>query len=708
MEERDEPDQPISARRQEFRKRRKPSQPMVDKSQQTEVAEKKRHLSTSQSSGPKATHSIGNIPGSKAKYDSLRLSSQIQKSWTKRKHGQAMTDVSLQTDSITEEKKQESRSFGETVLPEEKPAAVGEAAPEIPKNVQEVENPPLTHAIQLKIDRSQQTSCTGDWTMVIIPCIEKHDKEQQTFFSESEIVVIGRPGSSFSKESMYIRSSSGKIFISEKSESQPTSSNEQIRRKSMTRSSFSEETKKDAQIHSEHGQDFSDEAYLPIPEEVSEEVQSPPAEEATVEETLAELQSPSTEETPAEEMRSDESSAAEEASEEETLAEVEPPKAEEASEEGTPADVQSPPTEKAHEEETSADIQSPPAEVAPEEETPADDQSPPAEEAPEEETPADDQSPPAEEAPEEESPAGVQSPPAEEAPEEETPADVQSPPAEETPAEVEPPPPEESTEEETPADVQSLPAEEAPKEEASAEVEPQETAETLVEVPSPAAKEAPSEEVAPEEVSDEVQTLPAEEEEAPAEAQSPPVERVLEEDTLVEVHISEDEFPDELQTPESEEAPTEVQSPPGKETAAEETPVEPHPLAAEAAPAEDQPPESEEDTVEKDPTDEQPPSPKETDIVQIPLVNFSDEVQPLSFEQNPVDETVVDNDSTDLQSVQARDDVPVIKLDSLIEEDEKNSEEALEPDLPPEDSSSVRKDQTSTIEIEGVIEIELQ
>ena len=54
MEEKDESEQSISAGRQEIRKRRQPSQPMVDKSQQTEVTEKKKQLSIPQSSGPKA------------------------------------------------------------------------------------------------------------------------------------------------------------------------------------------------------------------------------------------------------------------------------------------------------------------------------------------------------------------------------------------------------------------------------------------------------------------------------------------------------------------------------------------------------------------------------------------------------------------------------------------------------------------------------
>ena len=80
-----------------------------------------------------------------------------------------MTDTSLQTETTAEEKKEEIQSVCETVVPEEKPAAIGEAAPEFPESVQEVEIPPSRHSVQLKTDRSQQTSCTGDWTMMNIP-----------------------------------------------------------------------------------------------------------------------------------------------------------------------------------------------------------------------------------------------------------------------------------------------------------------------------------------------------------------------------------------------------------------------------------------------------------------------------------------------------------------------------------------------------------
>ncbi|KAL0602575.1 Fibrous sheath CABYR-binding protein [Plecturocebus cupreus] len=119
---------------------------MVDRSQQTDIKEKKKHTAMPQSSSPKATHSIANISGSKGNYsanayESLRISSELQQTWTKRKHGQEMTSESLQTDIIVEEKK-EVKLDKETVVPEEKSAGVREAGIELPESVQEVEIPP--------------------------------------------------------------------------------------------------------------------------------------------------------------------------------------------------------------------------------------------------------------------------------------------------------------------------------------------------------------------------------------------------------------------------------------------------------------------------------------------------------------------------------------------------------------------------------------
>ncbi|EDL36657.1 mCG1041632 [Mus musculus] len=202
MEECEEPEEPISLGRQEYRRRRRPSQPMVDKSQQTEITEKRKAMASVQPPAPKATHSIGNIPGSKdnysrKEYESLRLSSQLQKTLMKRKHVQDMTDKSLQTEPIVEEKV-EVIFIDKTLKLEENTAGVGEIAPELPQSIPEVEIPtsrPTSHLI----DRSQQTSCTGDWSLIYICPKEKVDKEQQTYFSELEIIIRSIPGSSMTK-----------------------------------------------------------------------------------------------------------------------------------------------------------------------------------------------------------------------------------------------------------------------------------------------------------------------------------------------------------------------------------------------------------------------------------------------------------------------------------------------------------------------------
>uniref|UniRef100_A0ABK0LS16 Fibrous sheath CABYR binding protein n=1 Tax=Rattus norvegicus TaxID=10116 RepID=A0ABK0LS16_RAT len=200
MEESDEPEQPISLGRQEYRRRRLPSQPMVDKSQQTEIGEKKKGMAAVQPPAPKATHSIGNIPGGKAnysgkEYESLILSSQLQQTWMKRKQGQEMTDKSFQTDTSVEEKVEV--IFMDKAL-EENSASVGEIAPASPQGVSEVEIP-TSRPPSLLIDRAQQTSCTGDWSLISICSKDKVDKEQQTYFSELETTVKSMPGSSLIK-----------------------------------------------------------------------------------------------------------------------------------------------------------------------------------------------------------------------------------------------------------------------------------------------------------------------------------------------------------------------------------------------------------------------------------------------------------------------------------------------------------------------------
>ncbi|XP_032765003.1 fibrous sheath CABYR-binding protein [Rattus rattus] len=200
MEESDEPEQSISLGRQEYRRRRRPSQPMVDKSQQTEIGEKKKGMAAVQPPAPKATHSIGNIPGGKAnysgkEYESLILSSQLQQTWMKRKQGQDMTDKSFQTDTSVEEKVEV--IFMDKAL-EESSASVGEIAPALPQDVPEVEIP-TSRPPSLLIDRAQQTSCTGDWSLISICSKDKVDKEQQTYFSELATTVKSMPGSSLIK-----------------------------------------------------------------------------------------------------------------------------------------------------------------------------------------------------------------------------------------------------------------------------------------------------------------------------------------------------------------------------------------------------------------------------------------------------------------------------------------------------------------------------
>ncbi|EFB22057.1 hypothetical protein PANDA_016733, partial [Ailuropoda melanoleuca] len=474
---------------------------MVDKSQQTEVTEKRKHLPISQPSGPKATLSIGNIPGSKVNYESLRVSSQLQQTWTKRKRVQDKTDKSLQTDTAVEEKKEETKSVGETAVPEEKPAGLREAVPECLESVQEVDIPPSRHSVQLKIDRSQQTSCTGDWTMMNIPQKEQVDKEQQTYFSETEIVVIGRPDASFSKSNEVVqkRKSSGKIFISEHPELQPsTSKDEATGQINTSRLLLSQQSIKGSLELSEDEQYVPSEVQPPTAEEISADVQPLPAEETVAEDSPTELQFPPTEEAPAEKGPADaEPTPGEEALSEGPPAEVQPPKveaalvevqlspAEETPPEEAPAEVESIPTQEAFSEEgyieaqplsaeepstrEASELQLPPAVEAPAEEAPAEVQPPPNEMSPEvqsppiEETPVEEAldeiwSPPAEEGPTEEAPAGIWSPPAEGAPSEEAPAEVQFPTAEEAPAEVWSAPAEEAPEEDTPAEVWSAPA----------------------------------------------------------------------------------------------------------------------------------------------------------------------------------------------------------------------------------------------------------
>ncbi|XP_054988057.1 LOW QUALITY PROTEIN: fibrous sheath CABYR-binding protein [Sorex araneus] len=190
----------------EVAQRRQPSQPLVEKFVQTET-EKRKHIPLVQSSDPKSTLSNDKIPGSKFKIETNKLSSQIKKNG-QRKIGQKKVDASQQTNNM--EKEKEVESVGETLVPEEKPVTVGKAQ-EFPESVHEVEK---KQTVQLKRDRSQQTSCTVFLVIIYNPQLEKLDKRQQTFFTESELEIIGRPYYlSRSKED--IQKSSGTYFISE-------------------------------------------------------------------------------------------------------------------------------------------------------------------------------------------------------------------------------------------------------------------------------------------------------------------------------------------------------------------------------------------------------------------------------------------------------------------------------------------------------------
>ncbi|KAM6181644.1 fibrous sheath CABYR-binding protein [Erethizon dorsatum] len=565
MEKRDEPDQPISGGRQEIRKRRHPSQPMVDKSLQTEVTEKKKLIATQQSSGPKATSSIGHIPASKGNYsaeehESHRISSQLQQSWTKRKNRQEMADKSLQTDTIIEEKK-EINLVDETVVPEEKPADIREANSELPEQVQKVEIPTSKPSVQLKVDRSQQTSCTGD--MLNFRQVEKIDRGQQTSFGGFEVMAISSPTSSFTKsQDAQKDKSSGNFFVSEHPEFQPETSNrEEITQKSVDRASFTQDTKKDTPVLLEDGS--RPEVTIPVGEGSSvEKGASADIEDLPTEKTLAEVRPPTGEQIPAEvqPLPADEATAKVEPSlAEETLAEaaivtaeasakelplVESSPVEEPLLKKPPDQVGSPSTVVAPLEAFPAEIQLPLAEMSQVEVLPPivedahEEASAKVEPTMAEETPAQVQSPSAQEAFAEEVLAEIQPPSAEEGPTEEAPGEFQSPtfeeaPEEEAPAQVQPPPDKESPLEEKPAEVQSLPADEAPAEEAPAQVKSQ-----LAEVTPAQVQSSPDEEAPAEEAPAEVQSPPADQapaEEGPAEVLSPPADQPPAEEGPAEV-----------------------------------------------------------------------------------------------------------------------------------------------------------------------------
>ncbi|KAF7485376.1 Hypothetical predicted protein [Marmota monax] len=606
MEENDVPRQSISVGRQEIRKRRRTVQPMVDKSQQTEGTEKKKHQAVSQSTVPKAILSIGNIPGSNGhysakEYERFQVSSQIQQTWAKKKHGQKMTDESLQTETSVEKKKV--KSSDRPVGPKKKPACVGKAGPELPEGVQGVEIIPSQYSIQFKIDRSQQTIYTGDLSVMSLPQVEKVDKEQQTYFAESKILIISEAGSSLtnSKESIHIYKSLKKIFVSDSPEFQPAiSSHGKKRQKNINRDSFTQETPKDTPLFlaDESRQEGSvvkkdasvETEYLP-PEEFPTEGHFLPAEEA-----IAEVEPRLAEETPTEVQPTIEKTLVSDKTTSTTEIIV-PPSPDEGSpslEPEGPAEGQFLPAEGAIAEVEPRIADETPTEVQPTiEKTLVSDKAtstteitvPPSldEGSPSLESLAKIQPPLVQEALSEDHFGQAESSLAEVDPSEELPPEIQLPLVEETPVEVRPTVSEDEFGE-APAEVQS--AEKAP-----AQVQPPSVVEALTEVilepELPTSKEAPKQKPS-------AKVHSRTDKKSPIEKHSPKVQPLIDEGGIVE------EFPAAVQPPPNEEAPVEIQSP-----SFEEYPIE-------EAPAEAQPPPAEESPLKEDLSLDQSPPAKET------------------------------------------------------------------------------------------------
>ncbi|XP_021486137.2 fibrous sheath CABYR-binding protein [Meriones unguiculatus] len=626
MEESDE--QPISLGKQEIRRRRRPSQPMVDKSQQTEATEKKKPTAVVQLPAPKGTFSIDNISGSKStysakEYEPVRLSSQLQKTWVKRKCGQIVTDKSLQTDTAVEEKL-EVIFIDKSLTLEENP----ETAPELPLSVRNAEIPTSRTCTHLT-DKSQQTSCTGDWSVVNICPKAKTDKEQQTYFSELEITVMSMPGSSLSKPKEEVVPVEIKASLEIDVLSTEKVSNAMM---SFTEGEIS------AEFQALPADEATAKAMLFLTEEMPSLIPSPLEETSAVETDTStmrvavkiqppsnvELHSvqsslsmqealarePSDQQNPedvkvapselstevlvpfTEEVLGNIQASAVESLCEETLGSVEP----------TPGDVQPPPSDDACSE-VLYGLESPPdkqsveedsAEVVPllNEELPTDEvfaggQPPSTEDALEEVCSAEEVlPPPTEDEPEEETCAEIQALPAEEAPGEETPAESPPPQTEESPAEAPCPPAEEipveapcPPAEEIPAEAPCPPAEEIP---AEAPCPPAE--EIPAEAPCPPAEEIPAEAPCPpaEEIPAEAPCPPAEK--IPEEAPSPPAEEILAEAPCPPAEKISEEAP----CPPAEEIPAEAPCPPAEEIPAEAPcpPAEEIPAEAPCPPAE--------------------------------------------------------------------------------------------------------------------------
>ncbi|XP_031212782.1 fibrous sheath CABYR-binding protein isoform X2 [Mastomys coucha] len=580
MEDSEEPEQPISLGRQEYRRRRLPSQPMVDKSQQTELTEKKKAMVAVQPLPPKATHSIGNIPGSKdnysgKEYESLRLSSQLQQTWMKRKHDQETTDKSFQTDTSGEEKV-EVIFIDKTLTLEESTAGVGETAPELPRSIPELGIPtsrPTSHLT----DRSQQTSCTGDWNMINIYPKDKVDKEQQTYFSGIEITIRSKPDSSpiKSKEETMPNAQEGSLVEINGSLEIEVQSTEKLPDVMM---SFTEG-------------------------EISGEFQALPADEATVKAELF-----FTEETPIQAPSpAEETSAAETATT--TAKDV--------------VDIQSSPADELSSIEAPADV-SPPLAQGDLSDKPSDQQYPQGTEVAPSGLPVEDVVPFSEEVLEKVQAIGIDT-------RLEDLDRTESTTAEKTTGEVQPPLSEE-TSKEVPDEVHS------PIAPVSGEIliviDKKFAVDEVFEEDQPPIIE----EVSVDKATEEVQPQLAEdvsEEVAPSEVMPPPTEQGIIEDMTAEVPPQQtEEGPAEVPPPPAEEAPVEVPRPTAEEAPAEdppppakEAPVELPPPPAEEGPAEVPPPPTEEGPasaevspppVEKDPAEGLPPSTEETPAQDVP------------------------------------------------------------------------------------------
>ncbi|XP_052042688.1 fibrous sheath CABYR-binding protein [Apodemus sylvaticus] len=679
MEESEEPEQPISLGRQEYRRRRRPSQPMVDKSQQTEITEKKKAMAAVQPSAPKATHSIGNIPGSKdnysgKEYESLRLSSQLQQTWMKRKHGQEMTDKSFQTDTSVEDKV---LFIDKTLTLEENTAGVGETAPELPQSIPEVEIPtgrPTSHLI----DRSQQTSCTGDWSLINICPKDKVDKEQQTYFSELEFTIRSMAGSSPTKskeETMPIAQEGSLVEINGSlkievvsTENIPeammsftegeisgelqalpaddtTGKAERFTEQTPVQASSPAEETSAAEIATTTAKDIVDiqappadefssieppaDISLPLVQgalsDKSSEQQYPQGTEVAPSELPVEDMVPPTEEV-LEKVQSsaidtmlEDSGRTESTTAEETTGEVQP--LSEESSKDVPAEVHLPIVAGSAEIVIVIDKKFAIDEVF------EDDQPPIIEEVSANEFTAEVQPPSAEDASEEVAPSEVLPPPTEQGTLEDMTAEVPPPPAEEGPIEVSPLPTEEGPAEVPPSATEEGPAEVSPSatEEGPAEVLPPPVEESPAEVPPPLTEEGPAEvppapaEEAPAEV------LPPPAEEAPAEVLPPPAE-----ETSAEVPPPPaEEGPAEVPPPVTEEAPADVPPPP-----AEEAPAEVPPPPAEEGPSEVPPP-----VTEEAPADVPPPPAEEApaEVLPPPAEEGPAEVPPPVTEEAPAD-----------------------------------------------------------------------